>query len=146
MSTSITLCDYRVKSKLRYADICIYIISTLRFRPDPEASMAPESQGGQSGSDLASLGLNFLICKMGTTAPIYQSFFSRTQHSTSYTEGCPQMQCCVIIILAEPQLTDLSGSDTTSGKPTLVPTPKLEATASLIAIPQTDCAHVLVPE
>lgn len=46
------------------------------------------------------------------------------------------MQCCVIIILAEPQLTDLSGSDTTSGKPTLVPTPKLEATASLIAIPQ----------
>ena len=56
------------------------------------------------------------------------------------------MERCVIIILTEPQLTDLSGSDTTSGKPTLVPTPKLEATASLIAIPQIDCAHVLVLE
>lgn len=56
------------------------------------------------------------------------------------------MQLCVIIIFAEPQLTDLSGSDTTSGKLPLVPTPKLEATASLIAIPQTDCARVLVPE
>ena len=48
--------------------------------------MAPESRGGQSGSDLASLSLNFLICKMGTTTPIYQS--------TSYTEGSPNGAMC----------------------------------------------------
>ena len=107
--------------------------------------MAPESRGGQSGSDLASLSLNFLICKMGTTTPIYQSFFSGPSIAPA-TQRAAQMQRCVIIILTEPQLTDLSGSDTTSGKPTLVPTPKLEATASLIAIPQIDCAHVLVLE
>ena len=78
MSTSVTLCDYRVKSELRSGEreryIYIYKILTPRSRPDTEGSMAPESQGGQSGSDLASLGLNFLICKMGTTTPI-RAFF-----------------------------------------------------------------------
>ena len=64
MSTSVTLYDYRVKSKLL----------TLRSGPVVEGSVVPESRGSYCGSDSASLGLSFLIRKMGTTA-IYQNFF-----------------------------------------------------------------------